>query len=287
MYIFVIFGDKNLVRCTPNPQEIKRKHMEVIIRPSTEAAVDLAARLLANHIQKKPNIVLGLATGRTMETLYDKLAAWHSEGKLDFSLARSFNLDEYAGMAPEDKNSYRHYMNSRLFSKVNIDPRNTHIPIGNAPDLDAECARYEQTIRDCGGIDVQLLGLGEIGHIGFNEPLSSLASRTRQKALTPHTIAQNSPLFDDPETMPKRAITMGIGTILESRHVIMVVTGKKKAEILAAAVEGPITSMISASALQLHPKCIIIADEEAAAELKGHKYYRWIFANEPEWAPYR
>jgi glucosamine-6-phosphate deaminase len=242
---------------------------------------------VAKEVRQKPNLVLGLATGRTMEPLYDYLAKEHRENNLDFSLARSFNLDEYVGLQPDDVNSYRYYMNDWLFKKINIDIRNTYVPDGIAPDLDAGCIEYENKIKECGGIDIQLLGLGEVGHIGFNEPLSSLASRTRQKALTPDTIAQNSPLFDPPESMPKRAITMGIGTILDSKKALMVVTGPKKAGILARSVEGPITSMVSASALQLHPHCVVVVDEDAASELKEQDYYRWIFQNEPEWEEFR
>jgi glucosamine-6-phosphate deaminase len=178
-------------------------------------------------------------------------------------------------------------MNHHLFDQVNIDKRNTHLPNGIAQDLEAECEDYETQITQAGGIDLQLLGIGRAGHIGFNEPLSALRSRTRCKALTPTTISENSQLFDHPEQMPKRAITMGVGTILEARQLLLLVTGAAKAEILAKAVEGPITSMVSASAIQLHPKCQVICDEAAAAELTGKDYYNWIFENEPEWEPFR
>ncbi|QSH41226.1 glucosamine-6-phosphate deaminase [Lentisphaerota bacterium ZTH] len=261
--------------------------MEVIIRPDARSAVKLTARIIADDLKKKPDMVFGLATGRTMEAVYAELARLHKECGVDFSLAKSFNLDEYIGLAPENKNSYRYYMNYHLFNNVNIDLRNTHLPDGIAEDLDAEGPRYEQVIADAGGIDLQLLGIGCDGHIGFNEPLSSLASRTRQKALTPETYEQNSPLFDNPQDMPKRAFTMGVGTILDAKRIVMLVTGPEKAEILAKAVEGPVTSMISASALQLHPRVVIIADEDAAVKLEGKNYYRWIFQNEPEWEPYR
>ena len=143
------------------------------------------------------------------------------------------------------------------------------------------------SMKECGGIDLQLLGIGRSGHIGFNEPLSSLASRTRAKALTPVTIEQNAPLFPRPEDMPKRALTMGVGTILEARRILMLATGAEKADIIAKAVEGPITSMVSATALQLHPKCTVIVDDAAAEKLQGKDYYHWIFQNEPEWADYR
>ncbi len=261
--------------------------MEVIIRPDAAIAASMTAELVAQAIRIKPQLVLGLATGRTMETVYNHLVEKHQKVNLDFSLCRSFNLDEYIGLSPESPHSYRYYMNYHLFKKVNIDIRNTHLPDGSAKDIEAECKKYEDTIKECGGVDIQLLGIGRSGHIGFNEPLSALYSRTRAKALTPTTIAQNSPLFPKPEDMPKRAITMGVGTILDAKRIIMLVTGKEKAEILAKAVEGPVTSMVSASALQLHPKCTVIADEAAAELLKEKEYYHWIFKNEPEWESFR
>lgn len=261
--------------------------MEVIIRKDTASAVDLVARIIANAIKAKPSLTLGLATGRTMESLYAQFGKMHKEKGLDFSLCKSFNLDEYIGIPASDPNSYRAYMNQHLFSRINIDIRNTHLPDGMAPDLAAGCRKYEECIVDCGGIDLQLLGIGRSGHIGFNEPLSSLSSRTREKALTPTTIAQNSPLFPKPSDMPKRAITMGVGTILEAKRIVMLVTGAEKADILAKAVEGPVTSMVSASALQLHRQCTVVVDEAAAEKLEEKDYYRWIFENEPEWEAYR
>lgn len=261
--------------------------MEVIIRPTDNDAAQLTADLIGHALEARPDLVLGLATGRTMEGLYARLVRKHAEDGLDFSKATTFNLDEYIGLPPEDPNSYRSYMNHHLFDKINIDLENTHLPNGVAPDLDQECLDYEAKIAASGGIGVQLLGIGSTGHIGFNEPLSALRSRTRCKALTPGTIAQNSPLFDNPEDMPKRAMTMGVGTILDSERCIMLVTGEAKADIVAKAVEGPITSMISATALQLHPRCTVIVDEAAASKLENRGYYDWIFQNEPEWAPYR
>lgn len=261
--------------------------MQVVIRPTHQDAAELTARFIAHAIRNKPKIVLGLATGRTMESVYRRLVRMHKEENLDFSLVETFNLDEYIGLPPEHPQSYRHYMTRHLFSHVNIDRRNTHLPRGNAPDIDLECRRYEAAIRECGGIDLQLLGIGRSGHIGFNEPLSAMFSRTRAKALTPETIAQNSPLFDHPEEMPRRAITMGVGTILESKECILLATGDEKAEVIAKAVEGPVSSMISASALQLHPCCHVVVDEAAASKLQNKDYYRWIFDNEPEWDPFR
>jgi glucosamine-6-phosphate deaminase len=246
-------------------------------------AEQLTADLLIKAIQEKPDIVLGLATGRTMEELYALLVAAHRDGGLDFSRVTTFNLDEYIGLEPGSRYSYRAYMNEHLFNKVNIDLTNTHLPDGSAADLDAASAYYEELITQAGGIDLQLLGIGRSGHIGFNEPLSAMYSRTRPKALTPTTVAQNAPLFPSPDMMPRRALTMGVGTILDARRCLMLVVGEEKAQILAKAVEGPVTSMISATALQLHPKCTVICDEDAAAHLSHREYYRWIFDNEPEW----
>jgi glucosamine-6-phosphate deaminase len=178
-------------------------------------------------------------------------------------------------------------MNHNLFRHVNVDPRNTYLPNGLATDLDEECRHYEATIKRFGGIDLQLLGIGKAGHIGFNEPLSALRSRTRVKALTPTTLKQNAPTFGGEDHMPRRAVTMGVGTILECRRCVLLATGTSKAKVIARAVEGPITSMISASALQLHARSTVVVDEEAASNLAEKDYYRWIFANEPEWEEYR
>ena len=262
--------------------------MEVIIRPTKQAAIKLAAQLIAKSVRSKPHFVLGLATGATMEGVYDELARMHAAEHLDFSRCHTFNLDEYVGVPPESPFSYHAYIQKHLFSRVNLHPLCAHLPNGMAPDLAAECRHYEHLIHEVGGIDLQLLGLGRDGHIGFNEPLSALRSRTREKALTPSTLAANAPFFGgDVNSMPRRAITMGVGTILEAHNCLMLVTGDSKADILALAVDGPITAMVTASALQLHPHCQVIVDEEAAAELQGKDYYRWIFENEPEWAPYR
>lgn len=261
--------------------------MEVIIQPDADRATRLVARLIAKDLRQNPRLVLGLATGQTMEQVYILLAEMHKRDGLDFSKCRTFNLDEYVGLTPEDPCSYRYYMNKHLFSKVNVNLRNTHLPDGMANDLDLACVSYEATIQKAGGIDFQLLGIGHDGHIGFNEPLSALRSRTRVKALTPLTVAANAPLFDNPDRMPRRALTMGVGTIMDSKRCVLLATGASKAAILAKAVEGPITAMVSASAMQLHPHCTIVTDEAAAARLEGKDYYRFIFRNEPEWAEFR
>lgn len=260
--------------------------MEIIIRETPEAACELTARLIAERLWARPELVLGCATGRTMEAIYDELVRLHLEEGLDFSQCSTFNLDEYVGLSKDDPRSYHYYMQERLFQRVNINPARTHLPDGSAANLQQAAFNYEKLIQRAGGIDVQLLGLGETGHIGFNEPLSSLMSRTREKALSPVTLEQNAEFFGGAEHVPKRALTMGVGTILEAKEVLMVVTGDKKARILAKATEGPITAMISATALQLHPNCKVIVDEAAAALLEGKDYYRWVFENEPEWQGY-
>jgi len=261
--------------------------MELIIQPDLESAAQLVARIVAHEVRTNPRTVLGLATGSTMEAVYRHLVRMHREEKLDFSGVRTFNLDEYVGLDPTDPHSYRHFMNEHLFGQVNLYLQNTHLPNGRAADLGAECRHYEKLITDAGGIDLQLLGIGKSGHIGFNEPLSALKSRTREKALSPTTIAQNASFFGGEAKMPRRAITMGVGTILDARRCLLLATGEAKADIIAQAVEGPITSMVTASALQLHAKATVIVDEAAAAKLKEKEYYRWIFANEPEWEEYR
>jgi glucosamine-6-phosphate deaminase len=261
--------------------------VEVIIRPDADSAARLVARIIAKELAANPHLVLGLATGRTMERVYEHLVRMHRKEDLDFSLCSTFNLDEYVGLAPEERHSYRNYMNEHLFRQVNIDLRNTHLPDSQATDLEAECRRYEAAIARFGGIDLQLLGIGQAGHIGFNEPLSALRSRTRVKALAPLTLEQNAEFFGGKDKVPRRAITMGVGTILESRRCLLLATGSDKAEIIAKAVEGPITSMISATALQLHARCTVIVDEAAASRLADTEYYRRIFATEPEWEEFR
>jgi glucosamine-6-phosphate deaminase len=262
--------------------------MEILILPTAGHAERLAARIVADRVAAKPDLVLGCATGRTMEGIYGELVRISRAEGLDYARVRTFNLDEYVGLAASDERSYHHYMQEMLFRHVNLRPEHTHLPNGMAADLPAEAARYEAEIAAAGGIDLQLLGLGNSGHIGFNEPLSSLMSRTREKALAPQTRKQNAGMFGgDPDAVPPRALTMGVGTILEAREVLMIATGAHKAEILATATEGPITAMVSATALQLHPRCHVLVDEAAAARLAGHEYYRWTLENEPDWAPYR
>lgn len=261
--------------------------MQVLIRPTPEAATRIVAREVEKAVRANPDIVLGLATGSTMERLYEQLVRMHREEGLDFSLVRTFNLDEYVGLSADDPHSYHAYMNRHLFRHINIDRRNTHLLDGMAQDLGAECRRYEDLITRVGGIDLQLLGIGQDGHIGFNEPMSALYSRTRDKSLAPATLAQNARYFDGVHVMPRRALTMGVGTILNCRRLYLLATGAPKAPVIAKAVEGPISSMISASAIQLHPHCTVVVDREAGQDLQAKDYYEWIFQNEPQWEEFR
>jgi glucosamine-6-phosphate deaminase len=248
--------------------------MEVIIQSNAEMAARMVADLIARALSAKPDLVLGLATGCTMESVYDQLVRKHQEEGLDFSRCRTFNLDEYIGLAADDPCSYHYFMRQRFFDGVNIDRRNTYLPDGMAEDLEAECANYEKLIAANGGIDLQVLGIGLNGHLGFNEPLSAFRSRTRVQTLSRVTRLQNAPLFPKPRLMPRRAITMGVGTILEARNCLLLATGLDKADIVARAIEGPLTAMITATALQLHPACTIVLDEEAAGNLRENDHYQ-------------
>jgi len=253
--------------------------MEIIIQSTPQAATEIAARLMAKLIGKKPGAVIGLATGSTPELLYRSLINLH----LDWSRVTTFNLDEYIGITREHPQSYHSFMQQQLFRHVNIRPESVHIPDGMAADIPAACQSYESQISAAGGIDLQLLGIGTDGHIGFNELTSSLASRTRIKTLTPQTRRDNARFFGNEDQVPQHVITMGIGTILEARHCLLLAFGAKKARAIAGAVEGPVTAMNPASALQLHPHVTLCLDEAAAAELRMTEYYRWVYDQKPDW----
>jgi len=251
--------------------------MLVVIKKDYEEIGREAARMVADAVRSKPEIVLGLATGSTPLGLYKELIALHRAGSLDFSRATGFNLDEYLGLPATHPQSFHHFMEQNFFSHINLSRQNIHIPDGTVShDYDGYCARYEQSIKTAGGIDLQILGIGRNGHVGFNEPTSSLASRTRLKALSRETIEDNRHFFSSESEMPKCAITMGIGTILESRRVLLLASGRSKAAAVAKAIEGPITSSVSASALQMHPDVTFIIDEDAAYSLTQRDYYRHV-----------
>jgi len=253
--------------------------MEVIIEKTAEDVGIRAANMIAELILRKPSLVLGLATGSTPLATYRELVRKHKEGGLDFSKVVTFNLDEYLGLPPTHPQSYAYFMNTNLFDHVNINKENVHVPSGLALDPHGFCESYENDIKEAGGIDLQLLGIGRDGHIGFNEPGSSLGSRTRVKTLTRETIEDNARFFDNEDEVPRFAITMGVGTIMDARKVLLIATGENKAEAIAVAVEGPVTSSVTASVLQLHEDAIFILDEAAASKLKRQDYYRWIQEN--------
>jgi glucosamine-6-phosphate deaminase len=253
--------------------------MEMIIQATAEAATEIAARLIARRLREKPNLVLGLATGSTPLLLYRELVAL----KLDWRKVTTFNLDEYIGISPQHPQSYHTFMWENLFRHVNISVKNVHIPDGMAKDIPASCELYEKKIRSAGGIDLQVLGIGTEGHIGFNEPSSSLMSRTRIKTLTPQTIKDNARFFGREDNVPPHVITMGIGTILEARQNVLLAFGSNKAAIIAGAVEGPLTAMNPASALQLHANTKVFLDTPSAAKLQKADYYRWVYDHKPQW----
>ena len=234
--------------------------MEVIILANAEEASATAARLVARQLREKPASVLGLATGSTPLGLYRRLIGLHCEGALDFSKASSFNLDEYAGLAPDHPQSYHHFMEENLFRHINLPRERTRIPDGLARDIPGHCAAYEAAIREAGGIDLQILGLGSDGHLGFNEPGSSLASRTRIKTLTAETRRDNARFFASEAEVPHHVITMGLGTIMDSRMCLLLAFGKAKAAAVAATVEGPVTASVPGSILQFHPQAKVILD---------------------------
>jgi glucosamine-6-phosphate deaminase len=255
--------------------------MEVIIKPDADAVSKEAARLFQRQLARKPTSVLGLATGSTPLGLYRELVALAQAGEVDFTRATTFNLDEYVGLATDHPMSYCAYMREHLFGQVAFGE--THVPDGQAADIAQHCAEYEEAIRRAGGIDLQLLGLGSDGHIGFNEPSSSLGSRTRLKTLTSRTIADNARFFGSEAEVPRHVITIGVGTIMEARQVVVLATGAGKAHAIAATVEGAITASVPASILQMHPCCALIIDEAAAEQLQRAEYYRWVYAHKPQW----
>lgn len=250
--------------------------MFVLLTETYQELSRAAAKIIANAVREKPNVTLGLAAGSTPLGTYQELVRMHREEGLDFSRVATFNLDEYVGLPPGHPQSYHSYMARHFFDHVNIDPRNIHIPDGSVrEDYAAYCAWYEQSIHSAGGIDLQVLGIGADGHIGFNEPTSSLSSRTRLKTLTAQTLEENRRFFGS-EEVPPCAITMGLGTILEARTILLLASGSRKAEAVAAAVEGPVSAFVPASVLQFHQHVTVILDAEASAELRQKDYYRRV-----------
>lgn len=257
--------------------------MEVIVLEDEQAVADFGAQRVAELLKKKPAAVLGLATGTTPIAIYQRIIGLFRQGQISFKEVTVFNLDEYIGLPEGSVQSYRAFMSRELFDHIDIDINRTHfpecIPGGNPRQAGAA---YEEQIRRSGGIDIQILGIGRNGHIGFNEPCSSLRSRTRIKTLTPTTVRDNSRLFRDDEFQPHLAMTMGIATILETRRVMLFATGEHKADAIRDAVEGPLSARCQASALQMHERATIVLDQPAASKLENLEYFKWAQQqNEP------
>jgi glucosamine-6-phosphate deaminase len=250
--------------------------MKVLMLPSPERAAKRAAGLVADAIGVKDRPVLGLVTGSTLEQVYADLVARHRAGALSFLNTTTFNLDEYVGLSPDHPQSYRQKMETLFFSHGELDSNACDLLLGDAPDPCAEAERYEAAIAIDGGIDLQLLGIGQNGHIGFNEATSSLGARTRIKTLTCSTRKTSARFFDHPGEVPCFAITMGIATNLDARRVFPLVTGASEVEALARVIEGPLCADLPATALQMHPKANVIVDRDAAAELRMINYYQEI-----------
>lgn len=241
--------------------------MRVQIASSFQEMSKIGAEIVAGVIRSKQNAVLGFATGSTPVGLYKELIRMHKEEGLSFAKVVTFNLDEYVGLPKNHDQSYNHFMWDNLFKHIDVNPSNVHIPDGKAADIDDFCLWYEDRMAEFGGIDIQILGIGSNGHIAFNEPGSSLGSRTRRTGLTENTIKDNARFFKSMNEVPKEAITMGIGTILEAHELILVANGKNKAQAIKDTIEGPITAMIPATAVQLHPNTTIVVDKDASSML--------------------
>ena len=253
--------------------------MEIIIKSDYDAMSEEAAQLTLQAWRKKKNLVLGLPTGNTPVGLYARLAGLCERGEMDFSEVVTFNVDEYLGLDDQHPQSFAQYMDVHLFRHVNIKRENTHMLSGIPAEVEEHCRAYERKIRSVGGIDVQVLGIGVDGHIAFDVPGSSLVSRTRLLTLTRETFKANARYYEKESDVPRFCLTMGVGTILEARSIILIASGRGKAESVARAIEGPVTASHPASALQLHPHVTFILDEEAASKLSNIDYYRWTAEN--------
>ena len=257
--------------------------MEVVIQPDSDAVAAVVADAIERLVSSKPDAVLGLATGSSPLGVYSELVRRYRAGAVGFGRATAFLLDEYIGLPPGHPESYRAFIERHFSGLVDIPPENVRVPDGAASDIEAACADYEAQIRAAGGVDLQLLGIGADGHLGFNEPTSSLASRTRVKTLTEQTRNDNNRFFGEIDDVPRHVLTQGIATILEARHLVLIAIGAVKAEPIARAVEGAVASMCPASAIQLHPHVTVVVDEAAAARLTLSAYYRATFAAKPPW----
>jgi glucosamine-6-phosphate deaminase len=258
--------------------------MEVIILPDTNDIGVVGADAIAVLLGRKPTAVLGLATGSSPLTIYEELARRSERGQLSFREARGFTLDEYVGLPADHPQRYRNVIDEVFVSRVDFAPGAVQGPDGLAVDIAAACAEYEAAIRDAGGVDLQILGIGTDGHIAFNEPGSSLGSRTRIKTLTRQTRMDNARFFGgDVDAVPTHCLTQGLATILEARHLILVATGRQKAEAVHQLVEGPVSALWPATILQLHPHVTVLLDEAASRRLQLVDYYRETYRSKPEW----
>ena len=258
--------------------------MEVVILEDEQQVGRVGADAVAQHVRHDPGTVLGLATGSSPLRVYRELAARVARGELSLAGCRAFLLDEYVGLPPGHPESYREVIQRELVDHVDLDPARVHGPDGAAEDVPAACAAYEQAIADAGGVDVQLLGVGSDGHVAFNEPGSSLASRTRIKTLTAQTRRDNARFFGgDVDAVPRHCLTQGIGTILQARHLVLVALGVGKAEAVHHLVEGAVSALWPATALQLHPHVTVLLDPGAASRLQLKDYYRETFLAKPSW----
>lgn len=242
--------------------------MRIIKTADYDELSRVASNIIAAQITVKPDSVLGLATGSTPIGIYDRLIKKCEEGDVDFSDITTVNLDEYCSLAADDEHSYRYFMNEHLFNHININPANTHVPNGMAGDVALECAEYERIIKEAGGIDLQLLGMGHNGHIGFNEPADEFADVTHCVDLTERTIEANKRFFDSADDVPRRALTMGIGTIMTAKKILMVVSGRDKAETVKRVLTGPVTPVVPASILRFHADVTFVCDRDAYSLMK-------------------
>ena len=257
--------------------------MEIIVLPDAAEVGRVAALKIAQVVERRPDAVLGLATGSSPTDIYASLARRVAAGELDFSRASGFALDEYVGIPLEHPESYASVIRRDVVEPLGMDPARVRVPDGRAADVEAAAEEYDAAIAAAGGIDVQILGIGANGHIGFNEPTSSFASRTRIKTLAPQTRADNARFFDDPDQVPTHCLTQGLGTILDAHEVVLVAQGERKAAAVAGMVEGPLSAMCPGSALQLHRHATIVVDEAAASRLTLVDYYRHTYENKPAW----
>jgi len=253
--------------------------MEIIIKEDYDQTCEEAVTIIHQVWKKKNDLALGLPTGRTPIGVYKRLIELNRTGEIDFSRVVAFGLDEYLGLKKDHPQSFAYYMETNFYQHINIKKENIFLLEGTPDDINKHCQEYEEKIKSRGGIDLQILGIGRNGHIGFNEPSSSLSSRTRVKTLAEETVEANSRFFEDKDEVPRFCLTMGIGTIMESKMILLLASGEDKSEAVQKSMEGPVTASVPASILQLHPHAKIIIDQKAASRLTRKDYYQWVYGN--------